>query len=141
MTVTSFSHLLDTKLGPRSSEHNPRKRGTHLGLLGRRGQRNPLPRDGPFQCILCAAEAPGVRQPDPETLFIFWGSPNRIREAWRASPSAQAWRAPPRTESRALPLGRMRQFVALFQVERGKVREKSCSLSSTGWFATAIARL
>eukprot|EP00069_Balaena_mysticetus_P020738 bmy_13133T0 len=39
-----------------------------------------LPRDGPFQGILCAAEAPGVRQPDPETLFIFRGPPNKIQE-------------------------------------------------------------
>ena len=62
------------------------------------------------------------------------------RAAWRASPSAQAWRAPHRVP-RALPLGRMRQFVDLFRGETGKAREKSHSRSSTGCFATAIARL
>ncbi|XP_005605862.1 alpha-N-acetylgalactosaminide alpha-2,6-sialyltransferase 6 isoform X2 [Equus asinus] len=142
--VTSSSHLLGTKLGPEIERAECTIRMNDAPTTGYSAD---VGNKTTFRVVAHSSVFRVLRRPQefvnrtPETVFIFWGPPDRMRKPQGSLVRViqRAGLAFPNLEAYAVSPSRMRQFDDLFRGETGKDREKSHSWLSTGWFTMVIA--
>ncbi|XP_058380114.1 alpha-N-acetylgalactosaminide alpha-2,6-sialyltransferase 6 isoform X1 [Diceros bicornis minor] len=142
--VTSSSHLLGTKLGPEIERAECTIRMNDAPTTGYSAD---VGNKTTFRVVAHSSVFRVLRRPQefvnrtPETVFIFWGPPNRMQKPQGSLVHViqRAGLAFPNMEAYAVSPSRMRQFDDLFRGETGKDREKSHSWLSTGWFTIVIA--
>lgn len=127
MIVTSSSHLLGTKLGPEIERAECTIRMNDAPTTGYSAD---VGNKTTFRVVAHSSVFRVLRRPQefvnrtPETVFIFWGPPDRMRKPQGSLVRViqRAGLAFPNLEAYAVSPSRMRQFDDLFRGETGKDR-------------------